>query len=161
MAPIYDFEVKTIDGANTSLKAYQGKVLLLVNVASACGLTPQYKGLQDLYTELHERGLEILGFPCNQFGAQEPGTEAEIKDFCSTRFDVSFPMFSKIDVNGDTTHPLYQYLKKEKAGKEGKPDIEWNFAKFLVDSTGRVVERFHARTEPSEIKSRIVELLRH
>ncbi|HYX38779.1 MAG TPA: glutathione peroxidase [Oligoflexus sp.] len=161
MAAIYDFEVKTIDGAKSTLKPYQGKVMLIVNVASACGLTPQYKGLQELYNEYHDKGLEILGFPCNQFGAQEPGTESEIKDFCSTRFDVSFPMFSKVEVNGDNAHPLYQYLKKEKVGKEGKADIEWNFAKFLVDDKGRVVERFSARTEPSEIKGRIAELLKH
>lgn len=161
MAAIYDFEVKTIDGAKTTLKPYQGKVLLIVNVASACGLTPQYKGLQELYNEYHGKGFEVLGFPCNQFGAQEPGTEAEIKDFCSSRFDVNFPMFSKIEVNGDKAHPLYQYLKKEKAGKDGKPDIEWNFAKFLVDDKGKVVERFPARTEPAEIKGRIEELLKH
>jgi len=161
MAAIYDFEVKTIDGAKTTLKPYQGKVLLIVNVASACGLTPQYKGLQELQNEFQNKGFEVLGFPCNQFGAQEPGSEAEIKDFCSTRFDVNFPMFSKIDVNGDKAHPLYQYLKQEKVGKEGKADIEWNFAKFLVDGQGRVVERFHARTEPAEIKGRIAELIKH
>jgi glutathione peroxidase len=161
MAAIYDFEVKTIDGVKTTLKPYQGKVLLIVNVASACGLTPQYKGLQELQNEFHDKGFEVLGFPCNQFGAQEPGTEAEIKDFCSTRFDVNFPMFSKIEVNGEKAHPLYQYLKTEKAGKEGKADIEWNFAKFLVDDQGRVVERFSARTEPSEIKGRIAELVKH
>jgi glutathione peroxidase len=161
MATIYDFEVKTIDGVKTDLKPYQGKVLLLVNVASACGLTPQYKGLQELYNAYHDKGFEVLGFPCNQFGAQEPGSEQEIKDFCSTRFDVTFPMFSKIEVNGENAHPLYQYLKKEKPGKEGKGDIEWNFAKFLVDADGRVVERFHARTEPAEIKERIAELIKH
>ncbi|WP_141734799.1 glutathione peroxidase [Oligoflexus tunisiensis] len=161
MAAIHDFEVKTIDGVKTTLKPYQGKVMLIVNVASACGLTPQYKGLQELYNEFHDKGFEVLGFPCNQFGAQEPGTESEIKNFCSTRFDVNFPMFSKIEVNGDKAHPLYQYLKKEKAGKDGNPDIEWNFAKFLVDDQGRVVERFPARTDPSEIKSRVAELLKH
>jgi glutathione peroxidase len=161
MAAIHDFEVKTIDGVKTTLKPYQGKVMLIVNVASACGLTPQYKGLQELYNEFHDKGFEVLGFPCNQFGAQEPGTESEIKDFCSTRFDVNFPMFSKIEVNGANAHPLYQYLKKEKPGKDGNPDIEWNFAKFLVDDKGQVVERFSARTEPSEIKGRVAELLKH
>jgi glutathione peroxidase len=154
-------EVKTIDGAKATLKPYEGKVLLIVNVASACGLTPQYQGLQELQNEFHSKGFEVLGFPCNQFGAQEPGTEAEIKDFCSTRFAVNFPMFSKIDVNGEKAHPLYQYLKQAKVGKEGKADIEWNFAKFLVDGQGRVVERFHARTEPAEIKARIAELIKH
>ncbi|MCX6130340.1 MAG: glutathione peroxidase [Proteobacteria bacterium] len=159
MSGVYDFEVKTIEGKLTTLKPYANKVLLVVNVASACGLTPQYKGLQELYSELKGRGFEVLGFPCNQFGAQEPGTEAEIKEFCSLRFDVSFPMFAKIDVNGPGTHPLYKYMKEKKSNKDDKADIEWNFAKFLIDRKGNVVERFHARTEPSEIKARIIEVL--
>lgn len=159
MSELYQFEAKTIDGKKTTFKPYEGKVLLIVNVASACGLTPQYAGLQELYQSYQDRGFEVLGFPCNQFGAQEPGTEQEIASFCSTRFDVSFPMFSKIEVNGAGAHPLYQYLKKQQPGTEAKPDIEWNFAKFLVDRKGKVVARFSARTEPQAIKSRIEALL--
>ncbi len=159
MSELYTFEAKTIDGEATTLKPYEGKVLLIVNVASACGLTPQYQGLQELYENYGEKGFSVLGFPCNQFGAQEPGTEKEIAQFCSTSFDVSFPMFSKIEVNGPGAHPLYQYLKKKQPGAEGKADIEWNFAKFLVDRKGQVVERFSARTEPSAIKARVEALL--
>ena len=161
MSGIYDFSLKTIDGKATTLAPYKGKVLLIVNVASACGLTPQYKGLQSLYQEFKAKGLEILGFPCNQFGAQEPGTEAEIQTFCSTRFDVSFPMFAKIEVNGAGAHPLYQFLKTQKSGQDGKVDIEWNFAKFLLDQQGRVVERFHPKTEPETLRTKIVALLGH
>ena len=159
MSGIYDFEVKTIEGKTTSLKSYSGKVLLLVNVASACGLTPQYKGLQEIYKEFQGRGLEVLGFPCNQFGGQEPGTEAEIQEFCSLNFAVSFPLFAKIEVNGTGTHPLYKYLKDQKSNKDGKADIEWNFAKFLINRQGLVVDRFHARTEVSEFKTRVIEVL--
>lgn len=168
MSELYQFEAKTIDGKKTSLQPYQGKVLLIVNVASACGLTPQYEGLQELYENYREKGFEVLGFPCNQFGAQEPGTEQEIASFCSTRFDVSFPMFSKIEVNGPGAHPLYQYLKKKQPKAEGAAagaagpatgEIEWNFAKFLVDRKGQVVARFSARTEPAAISSKIEGLL--
>ena len=159
MTELYQFDVKKIDGTPAKLQEYEGEVLLIVNVASACGLTPQYEGLQGLYDEYHDRGFEVLGFPCNQFGAQEPGTEAEISKFCSTRFDVKFPMFSKVEVNGPSAHPLYQYMKSKKPGAEGKADIEWNFAKFLVNRKGELIERFSARTEPSAIKSRIESLL--
>ncbi len=159
MTELYQFDVKKIDGTPAKLGDYEGEVLLIVNVASACGLTPQYEGLQSLYDEFHEKGFEVLGFPCNQFGAQEPGTEVEISKFCSTRFDVSFPMFSKVEVNGPNAHPLYQYLKTKKTGAEGKPDIEWNFAKFLVNRRGELIERFSPRTEPASIKSRIESLL--
>ena len=138
MSELYEIGVQTIDGQPTTLASYRGQVLLIVNVASACGLTPQYAGLQKLYSELGPQGFTVLGFPCNQFGAQEPGTEAEIQNFCSTRFAVKFPMFAKIDVNGPQTHPLYAFLKRERPGLEGKADIEWNFAKFLVDRKGQV-----------------------
>ena len=159
MSSIYDFELKTIEGKSTNLKPYAGKVLLLVNVASACGLTPQYKGLQEIYKEFQSKGLEVLGFPCNQFGGQEPGTEAEIQEFCSLNFAVSFPLFAKIEVNGPGTHPLYKFMKEQKSNKEGKADIEWNFAKFLINRQGVVVDRFSARAEVSEFKARIIEVL--
>lgn len=159
MSKLYQFETKKIDGTPSTLKEYKGEVLLIVNVASACGLTPQYQGLQSLYDEFHAKGFEVLGFPCNQFGGQEPGTEAEIVSFCSTRYEVSFPLFAKLEVNGASAHPLYRYLKETKPGAEGKPDIEWNFAKFLVNRQGEVVERFSPRTEPSAIKSHIEALL--
>lgn len=159
MSNIYQYEAKKIDGSNSSLRDYEGEVLLIVNTASACGLTPQYEGLQSLYSEYKDKGFTVLGFPCNQFGAQEPGTEAEISDFCTTRFHVNFPMFAKIDVNGPGTHPLYRHLKERKPGAEGKADIEWNFAKFLVNRKGEVVERFSPRTEPTAIKESIAALL--
>ncbi len=159
MSELYKIGVQTIDGQTTTLDSYRGQVLLIVNVASACGLTPQYAGLQKLFSELGPRGFTVLGFPCNQFGAQEPGTEAEIKNFCSTRFAVKFPMFAKIDVNGPGTHPLYTFLKKEKPGLEGKGDIEWNFAKFLIDRKGQVVDRVSPQVEPEALKSAIESLL--
>jgi glutathione peroxidase len=159
MADFFDIDVQTIDGQKTTLAAYRGKVLLIVNVASACGLTQQYAGLQKLYTELGPKGLVILGFPCNQFGAQEPGTEEEIKTFCATRFDVTFPLFAKLEVNGPNTHPLYSYLKKKQSGTDGKAEIEWNFAKFLVDREGRVVDRMSPRVEPETLRSAIQSIL--
>ena len=148
MANFYDFKAKTIDGTAQSLRDYQGKVLLVVNVASQCGLTPQYEGLQELHTTFGPRGLAVLGFPCNQFGAQEPGTEAEIKTFCETRFGVSFPMFAKLDVNGASRDPLYQFLTMQPTTPDGAGDITWNFAKFLVDRSGNVVARFSPTVKP-------------
>jgi glutathione peroxidase len=148
---IYQFEVKTIDGTTTTLEQYKGKVLLIVNVASKCGLTPQYKGLQELYDKYQSQGFEILGFPCNQFLGQEPGTEDSIKEFCSLTYNVSFPMFSKIDVNGKNTHPLYVYLKKELPGILGLKDIKWNFSKFLVGKDGTPLKRFSPQEEPVNI----------
>ncbi len=156
---IYDFEAKAIDGTLTPLKTYEGKVLLIVNVASACGFTPQYAGLEALYRKYRDRGLEILGFPCNQFGAQEPGDEEEIKNFCKLKYDVTFPMFAKIDVNGPATHPLYQFLKKEEKGILGTEGIKWNFTKFLIDRQGNVVERFAPQTTPASLEKEIEKLL--
>jgi len=159
MAGIYDFAVKDIHGKTVKLDAYKGKPLLIVNTASKCGFTPQYKGLEALYEKLHGKGLEILGFPCNQFGEQEPGSEAEIESFCEVNYGVTFPMFAKVDVNGDGTAPLYKYLKKEKPGLLGSEAIKWNFTKFLVDRDGRVVERYAPNTEPAAIAGDIEKLL--
>lgn len=157
MANIYDFNARTIDGTDQSLRDYTGKVLLVVNVASQCGLTPHYAGLQELYDTYRDRGLIVLGFPCNQFGAQEPGTEGEIKTFCETRFGVTFPMFAKLDVNGPQRHPLYEYLTSQATEPDGPGDIQWNFAKFLIDRNGDVSARFAPTTKPvsEEIVSRL------
>ena len=155
MDKIYDFKVKTIQGEETTLAQYKGKVLLIVNVASKCGYTPQYDGLETLYTKYKNKGLVVLGFPCNQFGSQEPGSETEIQNFCRVNFGVTFPMFSKINVNGEETHPLYRYLKSEQTGILGTEAIKWNFTKFLVDKEGNVVERFGSSTKPSELKDKI------
>ncbi len=149
MANVHDFEAKTIDGEERSLGDYRGKVALLVNVASQCGLTPHYAGLQELYESFADRGLVVLGFPCNQFGSQEPGTETEIKKFCETKFGVSFPMFAKIDVNGANRHPLYQFLTQQPTAPDGPGDIRWNFAKFLIDREGNVIARFAPQTPPA------------
>ena len=159
MAGIYDFAVKDIHGKTVKLAAYKGKPLLIVNTASKCGFTPQYKGLEALYEKLHGQGLEILGFPCNQFGEQEPGSEAEIESFCEVNYGVTFPMFAKIDVNGDGAAPLYKFLKKEKPGLLGSEAIKWNFTKFLVDRDGKVVERYAPNTEPAAIAGDIEKLL--
>ena len=148
MTTLYDFSAKTIDGTDQSLRAYAGKVALVVNVASQCGLTPHYGGLEELYRSFKDRGLVVLGFPCNQFGGQEPGTEGEIKTFCETRFGVSFPMFAKIDVNGAARHPLYAFLTAEPTTPDGPGDIVWNFAKFLVDRSGKVAARYSPTTAP-------------
>jgi glutathione peroxidase len=145
---LYGLTMKTIDGKDQPLAAYRGKTLLVVNVASECGLTPQYAALQGLQREYGDRGLEVLGFPCNQFGGQEPGTEADVKAFCTTRYGVTFPMFSKIDVNGPRRVPLYQWLTSQPTQPDGPGDIGWNFAKFLVDRTGRVAARFAPQTAP-------------
>jgi len=159
MAGIYDFAVKDIHGKTIKLDAYKGKPLLIVNTASKCGFTPQYKGLEALYEKLHGKGLEILGFPCNQFGEQEPGSEAEIESFCELNYGVTFPMFAKIDVNGDGAAPLYKYLKKEKRGLMGSEAIKWNFTKFLVDRSGKVIERYAPKTEPASIAGDIEKIL--
>jgi glutathione peroxidase len=148
MTTVHDFSAKTIDGNERSLADYRGKVLLVVNVASRCGLTPQYDKLEALYRRYEGRGLVVVGFPCNQFGAQEPGTEAEIKTFCSTKYDVTFPLFSKIDVNGATAHPLYAFLTAQSTKPEGPGKVSWNFGKFLVGKDGQVLARFAPPTDP-------------
>jgi len=155
---IYDISVKDIDGKEVQLDKYKGRVMLVVNVASKCGFTGQYAGLQELHEKYNSKGLSILGFPCNQFLSQEPGTEEEIKSFCMSNFGVSFDMFSKIDVNGEHTHPLYKYLKN-KAGGFLSDNIKWNFTKFLVDREGKVIERYAPSTTPKEIEQDIEKLL--
>ena len=159
MPSIYDFTVKDIKGAPVSLDRYRGQVLLIVNTASECGFTPQYKGLEALYEKLGPRGLTVLGFPCNQFGGQEPGSEGEIEQFCEVNYGVTFPMFAKIDVNGSSAAPLYDYLKKAKPGLLGSEAIKWNFTKFLVGRDGRVLERYAPNTEPASIAGDIEKLL--
>lgn len=159
MASIYDFSAKDIDGKEQSLGAYKGKAMLVVNVASKCGFTPQYKGLEALYEKLKDKGLVVLGFPCDQFGHQEPGDEAEIKDFCSLNYDVQFPLFAKIDVNGANTDPLYKYLKHEAKGLLGSESIKWNFTKFLVDKHGKVVKRYAPTDTPESIEKEIAAVL--
>ncbi len=148
--PLQEVKLKDIDGKDTSLKAYSGKVLLVVNVASQCGLTPQYKQLEAVYKKYHGQGLEVLGFPCNQFGAQEPGTAEEIKTFCSTKYSVSFPLFAKLNVNPPEQHPLYSVLTGKEAAFPGP--IEWNFGKFLVGRDGKVLHRFSPRTQPDAVE---------
>lgn len=155
---VYDYKVKDAAGAEISLSDYEGKVLLIVNTATGCGFTPQYEGLQDLYEKYAEQGLEILDFPCNQFGHQAPGSEEEIVDFCQTRYGVTFKQFAKIDVNGDNEIPLYTYLKEQKGGVMGKK-IKWNFTKFLVDRKGNVIGRFAPTVKPEEIEEKIKEVL--
>lgn len=159
MASIYDFSVNDIQGRSQKLDRYKDKVMLIVNVASKCGFTPQYKGLEALYEKLHARGLEILGFPCNQFGSQEPGSEKQIAQFCELNYGVTFPMFAKIAVNGDAAAPLYQYLKKEKPGLLGSEAIKWNFTKFLVDRSGKVVKRYPPQAKPEDLTRDIEALL--
>lgn len=148
MTRAYDFSHRTIDGAEKSLADYEGHVLLIVNVASACGLTPQYEGLQRLYEEHKDQGFVVLGFPCNQFGAQEPGTEEEIAAFCDTRYGVTFPMFAKLDVNGEGAHPLFRWLESQDTQPDGPGDIKWNFAKFLINRRGDVVARYAPTVQP-------------
>jgi len=159
MTTAYDFAAKTIDGVEQPLSSYRGKTLLVVNVASKCGFTPQYTGLEALYRKLKDRGVEVLAFPCDQFGHQEPGDENEIKSFCSTTYDVTFPMFAKIEVNGANAHPLYKWLKSEKAGVLGTEGIKWNFTKFLVDGTGQVVKRYAPSDSPQKIEKDLAEML--
>ncbi|MDX1496800.1 MAG: glutathione peroxidase [Salinisphaeraceae bacterium] len=156
---IYELSAKTIDGEEKPLSDFKGKVMLVVNTASKCGFTPQYKGLEALYREYNDKGLEILGFPCDQFGHQEPGDEDEIKNFCSLTYDVSFPMFAKIKVNGDDAHPVYKYLKNEKSGLLGTGGIKWNFTKFLVDREGNVVKRYAPTDKPESLAKDIEALL--
>ena len=156
---VFDFHATALDGAPIDLARYRGKVLLIVNTASGCGFTPQYAGLEALYRQFRDRGVEVLGFPCNQFRGQEPGTEAEIGAFCETNFGVTFPLFAKIEVNGAGTHPLYRHLKSEAPGLLGTRAIKWNFTKFLVGRDGEVVKRYAPRTEPEEIVADIERLL--
>jgi glutathione peroxidase len=156
---VYDFNATTIDGHEQSLAQYREQVMLIVNVASKCGFTPQYAGLEALYRNLHQRGFWILGFPCNQFGQQEPGNEDEIKRFCSQTYQVTFPMFARIDVNGPRTHPLYQYLKQQQPGILGTETIKWNFTKFLLDRQGRVRKRYGSIDKPESIEPEIAALL--
>jgi len=156
---VYDYSASRLDGSIEKLDAYRGQVLLIVNTASACGFTPQYAGLETLYEKLHGTGLTVLGFPCNQFGAQEPGAEAQIGAFCSKNYGVTFPMFAKIDVNGDGAHPLYKYLKDAKPGLLGTEGIKWNFTKFLIDRTGEPVARYAPQTKPDELEAPIKALL--
>lgn len=156
---IYDINVTTIDGDPIELSVYRGKVILIVNVASKCGFTNQYDGLEKLYQEYSDQGFIVLGFPCNQFGSQEPGTEKEIRSFCRLTYGVTFPMFAKIEVNGTKTHPLYVHLKKEGRGALGSGSIKWNFTKFLIDRDGQVVKRFTPSTEPLSLKNHIQLLL--
>jgi glutathione peroxidase len=159
MPTIYDFAAKTLTGKDVSLADYRGQVLLIVNTASKCGFTPQYEGLEKLYEDLHPKGLTILGFPCNQFGSQEPGGADEIGQFCQVNYGVSFPMFAKIDVNGAHAHPLYKFLTHEKRGVLGTSNIKWNFTKFLIDRAGNVVARYGSLTKPEQITPAIEKLL--
>ena len=159
MTIAYDFAAKTIDGIYQSLSHYRGNALLVVNVASKCGFTPQYAGLQALYRKFKAQGLEVLGFPCDQFGHQEPGDENEIKSFCSTNYDVSFPLYAKIEVNGANAHPFYKWLKSEKAGILGTEAIKWNFTKFLIDRTGHVVRRYAPTDTPDKIEKDLAAVL--
>lgn len=156
---VYDFQAVDIQGKERSLADYRGQVLLIVNTASRCGFTPQFEGLQSLYSDLSDKGLAVLGFPCNQFLSQEPGDEQEIGQFCSMNYGVDFPMFSKIDVNGDNAHPLFNYLKKEARGLMGSEKIKWNFTKFLVNRQGSVVARYAPQTKPEQIRKHIEALL--
>jgi len=156
---IYDYSAKTLDGQDVSLADYRGQVLLIVNTASKCGFTPQFEGLEALYRAYKDKGLVILGFPCNQFGAQEPGNAEEIASFCSLTYDVTFPMLAKIDVNGPSAHPLYAFLKGQQKGVLGTEGIKWNFTKFLVGRDGAVVERFAPTTKPEDLKIAVEALL--
>ena len=159
MTTLYDFSATRLDGAQEPLARYDGDVLLIVNTASKCGFTPQYEGLEALQKRFAGRGFSVLGFPCNQFGNQEPGDDASIGNFCQRNYGVSFPMFAKIDVNGDGAHPLYKYLKAEKPGLLGLRGIKWNFTKFLIDRTGHVVDRFGPTTKPATVARPIERLL--
>jgi glutathione peroxidase len=154
-----DTPLRTLEGGASKLRDYAGKALLIVNVASQCGFTPQYAGLEALYRRYRDRGFVVLGFPCNQFGEQEPGDEQEIRRFCSLQYDVTFPLFAKIDVNGADTHPLYRYLKKSAPGLLGSETIKWNFTKFLIDASGRVVARYAPRDTPEALAASIEAVL--
>lgn len=156
---IYDLFARTIDGNNQNFAAYKNRVLLIVNVASKCGFTPQYAGLESLYQKFKDRGLTVLGFPCDQFGHQEPGSDAQIQEFCSLTYQVSFPLFAKIKVNGADAHPVYKFLKSKKRGFLGMRFIKWNFTKFLVDKTGQVVGRYPFAVAPALLEKRVESLL--
>lgn len=156
---VYTYSAKTIKGEEVSLEAYKGNVLLIVNTASECGFTPQFADLQKLYEQYKDQGFAVLGFPCNQFGGQEPGAEAEIDEFCSLNYGVNFPMFAKVDVNGEHAHPLFEYLAEEAPGLLGSKAIKWNFTKFLVDRNGKVVDRYAPNTSPTKIVKDIESLL--
>ncbi|MGA9340809.1 MAG: glutathione peroxidase [Rhodanobacteraceae bacterium] len=155
MTSIYDFSAKTLDGIDQPLETYRGKTLLIVNVASKCGFTPQYEGLEALYRRFKQQGLIVLGFPCDQFGHQEPGDATEIRNFCTLNYDVTFPLFAKIEVNGANAHPLYRYLKSEAKGVLGSATIKWNFTKFLVDRNGKVEKRYAPNDTPQSIGDEI------
>jgi len=155
MTPVHDFSARDLRGQQVSLSQYRGKVLLVVNTASQCGFTPQYKGLQQLYERYHDQGLEILAFPCNQFANQEPGSADDIGEFCELNFGVSFPLFDKIEVNGDNAHPLYQHLKSEAPGVLGSKAIKWNFTKFLVGKDGAVIKRYAPTDKPESLRADI------
>ena len=159
MTSVYDFSAKTIDGDEQKLSAYKGKTLLVVNVASKCGFTPQYTGLEALYEKFKNKGLVVLGFPCDQFGHQEPGDENEIKNFCSLNYDVKFPLFAKIEVNGANAHPLYKYLKSQAKGLLGSESIKWNFTKFLIDKDGKVMTRYAPVDTPEKIEKDVAAAL--
>ena len=156
---VFDFQATSLDGKAVDLAQYRGKVLLIVNTASKCGFTPQYQGLELLYRRYQDQGVEVLGFPCNQFGGQEPGTDAEIGDFCEKNYGVSFPMFAKVDVNGNDAHPLFQHLKSEAPGVLGTEGIKWNFTKFLIGRDGKVVHRYAPQTKPEDIAEDVDRLL--
>ncbi|MRV73147.1 redoxin domain-containing protein [Duganella sp. FT92W] len=159
MTTVFDFNADSLAGKPVDLSQYKGKVLLIVNTASKCGFTPQYEGLESVYQQFKDKGVEVLGFPCNQFGSQEPGAEEEIGAFCQKNYGVSFPMFSKIDVNGDDAHPLYKHLKKASPGLLGTEGIKWNFTKFLVRKDGTVYKRYAPTTKPEEMTGDIEKLL--
>ncbi len=159
MSELYKLSARRLDGSKQPMKDYKGKVLLIVNVASACGFTPQYAGLEALWQKYGKRGLVVLGFPCNQFGGQEPGDEAAIGEFCSLNYHVSFPMFAKVDVNGDDTHPIFAFLKAAAPGVLGTEGIKWNFTKFLVDRDGKVVDRYASAHKPEDMAEDIERLL--
>jgi glutathione peroxidase len=159
MSNIYDFKADSLNGAPVDLDTYRGKVLLIVNTASNCGFTPQYKGLEEVYQQFKAKGVEVLGFPCNQFGAQEPGAAEEIGAFCEKNYGVTFPLFAKIDVNGSAAHPLFKHLKSEAPGLMGTEAIKWNFTKFLVNKDGTVYKRYAPQTEPKELMRDIEKLL--
>ena len=156
---LYDFSVNDNANNSVSLEKYRGKTLLIVNTASKCGFTPQYKGLQELYEEYSSKGFEVLGFPCNQFGSQEPGTEEEISEFCSINYNITFPIFSKIDVKGPSAEPLFRFLTSSKPGLLGTEKIKWNFTKFLIDQNGQTVKRYSPQTTPEQISSDVKDLL--
>ncbi|PWK49256.1 glutathione peroxidase [Pleionea mediterranea] len=157
--PIYDQKVNRLNGESNDLSEYKGQVLLIVNTASECGFTPQYEGLESLYQQYKDKGFSVLGFPCNQFGKQEPGSSDEIASFCSTRFSVSFPLFEKVDVNGENAHPLFDHLKRQAPGILGSQSIKWNFTKFLVDTEGNVVKRFAPKDKPEAIEKTVAKLV--